>query len=202
MRPPPSCFSPLSGSSGVPPPPLCHLLLGHGSSSSSRYYYRRSLMTGRHRALGAAWQRRMATWRTMPWALESRHDPSMRRSSGEGWRPRCGRVGTAKYPVSGGGYFLGKMRRHGEVRRGGSQKLQGEQAGKVTKERGELRAGGLVCCGQAGHKQDGRSREKAGLTLLVANVLVCEERGKRGCEMQLGSFPFSVTSAYFCGEAG
>jgi hypothetical protein len=113
----------------------------------------------------------------MPWALESRHDPSMRRSSGEGWRPRCGRVGTAKYPVSGGGYFLGKMRRHGEVRRGGSQKLQGEQAGKVTKERGELRAGGLVCCGQAGHKQDGRSREKAGLTLLVANVLVCEERG-------------------------
>jgi hypothetical protein len=35
----------------------------------------------------------------------------------------------------------------------------------------------------------------------VANVLICEERGKRGCEVQLGSFPFSVTSAYFCAEA-
>jgi hypothetical protein len=93
----------------------------------------------------------------MPWALESRHDPSMRRSSGEGWRPRCGRVGTAKYPVSGGGYFLGKMRRHGEVRRGGSQKLQGEQAGKVTKERGELRAGGA----QARWEKQGESGSHA-----------------------------------------
>jgi hypothetical protein len=36
-----------------------------------------------------------------------------------------------KYPSSGGGYFLGKMRGRGEARRGReSEKLRGERAGQ------------------------------------------------------------------------
>jgi hypothetical protein len=33
---------------------------------------------------------------------------------------------------------------------------------------------GLICYGQTGHEQDERSGEKAGLTLLVACVSICE----------------------------